>query len=62
MYEYRTRLLPPRNGILHFFPHLLETEFPSLLNIFLYIVAAIRHFRSVITFIFLHSDVVCNQH
>lgn len=48
---------------LSFFIHcMLETEFPSLLNLFLYIVAAIRHFRSVITFIFLHSDVVCNQH
>lgn len=44
---------------------LLETEFPPLLKtllVFLYIVTAIRHFRSVITFIFLHSDVVCNQH
>lgn len=41
---------------------LLETEFPSLLNLFLFIVVAICHFRSVITFIFLHSAVVCNQH
>lgn len=51
-----------KQGLSIFTHYLLETEFPSLLNLFLYIVAAIRHFRSVITFIFLHSDVVCNQH
>lgn len=49
-------------GLSIFAHYLLETEFPSLLNLCLYIVAAIRHFRSVITFIFSHSDVVCNQH
>lgn len=49
-------------GLSIFIHYLLETEFPSLLNLFLYIVAAICHFKSAITFIFLHSDVVCNQH
>lgn len=49
-------------GLSIFTHYLLETEFPSVLNLLLYIVAAIRHFRSAITFISLHSDVVCNQH